>query len=85
MAGTERVEPETVKATPAPMTVGAADDVAELDADRRAERALGWLAAQRPMDLSAPEEPDDPDDPEEPAESAGSASLNALPDPRNRR
>ena len=40
---------------PEPMKVGAADDVAEVDADRRADDALGWLAAQRPMDQAAPE------------------------------
>ncbi len=55
MAGTERVEPEQVKVAPAPITVGAADDVAELDADRRADAALDWLAAQRPMDHPVPE------------------------------
>jgi hypothetical protein len=37
------------------MTVGSADDHAEVDADRRADEALGWLAAQRPMDQAPPQ------------------------------
>ncbi|WP_137294796.1 DUF4157 domain-containing protein [Nocardioides dongxiaopingii] len=37
------------------MTVGAADDHAERDADRRADDALGWLASQQPLDRQAAE------------------------------
>lgn len=37
------------------LSVGAADDPAEVDADRRADAALGWLAAQQPAAESAAE------------------------------
>ncbi len=54
MSHAERTRTERRDVEPESMQVGAADDVAEVDADRRADEAIGWLAAQRPMDQAAP-------------------------------
>ncbi|KQW48309.1 hypothetical protein ASC77_05980 [Nocardioides sp. Root1257] len=44
------IEPESAPAAPVPLVVGAADDRAEVDADRRADDALARLAPHREHD-----------------------------------
>ncbi|WP_134768113.1 DUF4157 domain-containing protein [Nocardioides sp. 1609] len=51
----ERVAPTAAEPVRRVMSVGAADDHAERDADQRAAEALGWLADQQPLDRQAAE------------------------------